>query len=152
MTYVSILSPIILSSHWLFSKHSLSCLPRNSTLVGQQLSPQVRNWGTYFSLTRMSLVRGAIALGTVGREFSLVTFGLVFIVPTTTTTKHWPTQPPIPIKSPDSLLAGALLHQILKLFKFQIAQKFVCKLPTFGVILGGPLTVRLDTNYYVTRK
>ncbi len=27
--------PIILSSHWLSSKHSHSCLPRDSTLVGQ---------------------------------------------------------------------------------------------------------------------
>jgi len=74
-------------------------------------------------------------------KFFVSTFGLVFIVPShisrlrlprTTTNKKWPTQLPILIKSPDSLLAGALLRQILKLSKFQMAQKFefVCKLPT----------------------
>ena len=74
VTYVSILFPNILSSHWLFSKHSLSCLPRNFTLVGQQLpSTPTRATDMY---TR------------------------------TTTTKNWPTQLPILIKSPVSLLAA----------------------------------------------
>jgi len=75
-------------------------------------------------------------------KFFVSTFGLVFIVPShisrlrlprTITNKKWPTQLSILIKPSDSLLAGALLRQILKLFKFQMAQKFefVCKLPTF---------------------
>jgi len=74
-------------------------------------------------------------------KFFVSTFGLVFIVPShisrlrlprTITNKKWPTQLSILIKPSDSLLADALLRQILKLFKFQMAQKFefVCKLPT----------------------
>ncbi len=48
VTYVSILSPIILSSHWLFSKHFHSCLPRDSTLVGQA-SPRL--WLSFYTIT-----------------------------------------------------------------------------------------------------
>jgi len=115
VTYVSILSPIILSSHWLSSKHSHSCLPRDSTLVGQ---PAVQRAFKIVSGPRHPR-----------QGIFIVTFGLV--LPPPKIGLHTVTQLPILIKSPDALLADALLHQILKLFKFQIAQKFVCKLPTF---------------------